>query len=96
MKLNDLIKFRCNNCGTDMESDMDFECSCSDDERGMGYEYQHEGVLETECCHCGNRIRIQIVVSEYPVGAFNDLSIVKEGADLLEEPDITMLEEDDF
>lgn len=59
-------------------------------ERKMGAENTYESIVEVDC-HCGNPIRIEITVWEYPIGCLNNGPEYRiSGANIISEPSITI------
>lgn len=72
MELKKPLKVKCQNCGTIIDADLDFEC-VSTNERDMGTEFDYEGVFEGVCPGCGKDIFIKVEAYEYPEGVVNYL-----------------------
>lgn len=85
MKLIKPVVIRCSTCGEVIEVDMDMEC-VGQYERGMGAEFEHEGIVDDICPNCGNHLSIRLSVWEYPVGVVNHLENEISGGDILQEP----------
>lgn len=81
------LKFKCDSCGKihkyhELDFDLDFEC-VGGSERNMGMENQYVAEEQFEC-ECGNDIKIDFEVWEYPVGVHNYDSVEIDGAELIE------------
>ena len=91
MKLNKPVLIQCRKCGEVIEVYDDFECvSC--EERNMGEEYEHEITIDDSCPNCDNSLFLRIDAWEYPVGALNYLDYEIEGADIIDEIDISFFD----
>lgn len=89
MKLNKPVLIQCSECGEVIEVYDDFECvSCC--ERGMGEEYEYELIVDDFCPKCNNSIFLRIEVWEYPVGALNYLDHEINGAEVVEDIDVSV------
>lgn len=73
---NNIIEFNCKNCDNynkidfnDFATIEDFDSSST--ERNMGPEVQHNFLSIIECSNCKEEHDLEIIVVEYPIGAFN-------------------------
>lgn len=73
MKLGKTLKVKCQNCGTIIDVNINFEC-VSTNERDMGTELDYEGIFEGVCPGCSKDIFIKIEAYEYPEGVINYLN----------------------
>ncbi|MDH4472290.1 MAG: hypothetical protein QE487_06760 [Fluviicola sp.] len=83
-----MIRIKCKKCGTDYsfeDSEIEFECVGSD-ERSMGTENAYSAEIEYDCEKCGNSMRAQFDLWEYPIGAYNYSEYLSFGCTVLEEP----------
>lgn len=92
MILTDDPVIRCNSCGTEfrIEKDMlDSDVYCIG-EGGMGEQYEHDFVFESECEKCGQRMWFKLYAIEYPVGAWDSQYQESDGCEVIHEPAIEM------
>lgn len=90
----DSMLIRCGTCGElfEVESfnlNFEWEGCISDDDRGMGCEYQYDSQESCECPNCGHQIDLTLQVWEYPVGAFNTQNIEIDGGNIEETIDLS-------
>lgn len=91
--IGDAILVRCSTCGELFPfgaGDMNFawEGDVVDD-RGMGYEMEHESQEICFCPNCNKQIDLTLQVWEYPVGVFNTQNIEIEGGEIEEPMDLS-------
>lgn len=91
MKLIKPILIQCNHCAEIIEVVTDFELIAYD-ERQMGPEAEFEGLIEDNCPKCYSPLYIRISAWEYPIGMLNYSNTEIDGAELLEEPEISTFE----
>ncbi len=77
------FKVRCKKCDAIIDvndfTGSDFEITESD-KRDMGPDNTHEADKEAYCKKCHNNITINVRISEYPVGCFQDPDVdIKDG-----------------
>lgn len=73
MKLWKALTAKCQNCGTIINTALNYEC-VSTYERAMGTELDYEGVYEGACPGCSKDIFIKTEAYEYPKGVVNYLN----------------------
>ena len=92
----DKIKLKCA-CGHIFDVDMaDIEPAweiVDADEREMGTESLHEAEVIVECPTCGSEITLTMHVWEYPEGIANMQEILAEGAEVVDECDLSSIVE---
>jgi len=95
MRLLNPIIVKCNHCKAVLNISVDLECisSC---ERSMGEEIGYEGIIHDNCPNCGNEIKVNLLVWEYPVGAINYQEEECEGAVIIQGPVYDPFSYDDF
>lgn len=59
------------------------------EEREMGAEKLHEAICTVECLLCNAEITLTLHVWEYPVGVANMQEILAEGAEVVQECDLS-------
>lgn len=88
--LTESFDIRCHRCGhiiTVYKDDLHINVSFYDHgENGMGDETIYEIQHEIECLECGSRIEIEIIGTEYPVGAYDYDNARVFGADFIDVP----------
>ena len=94
MRLAHPLIVQCNNCARQLEVYADMECVCSE-ERSMGKEFTYESIIEDVCPNCGNSIRIQLTVWEYPICSVNYQEEKCSGAEIIEGPEYNPFDYDD-
>ena len=86
MRLMKPILVKCKCCKANLNITVDLEC-VSSYERSMGEEVEYDGVLYDNCPNCGNKIKVNLYVWEYPAGAINYQEEECEGVDIIHEPE---------
>jgi restriction system protein len=69
------INFACAQCGEKYSFPVsDFESDVSSQERGMGAEHVYHLSIELDCDSCGESLRAEFDVSEYPIECINHIT----------------------
>ena len=56
----------------------------------------YKGIIDDNCPNCGNEIKVNLYVWEYPVGAINYQEEECEGANIIQGPEYDPFSYDDF
>lgn len=96
MSMNHIITLKCDTCSHVFDidlSDYDVKWELVDTfdhgDNAMGIENHYEAMIDVDCVICHNTIRVKLNIWEYPDGAYNYQEIIVEGAEKLNDFDLS-------
>lgn len=86
MRLKGPLVVQCKKCNEVIEVSADLELVDAED-RPMGTKVYYSSVIEDECPKCGNDIKINLEVWEYPLGAVEHQQEFYDGVEMIRHPE---------
>lgn len=86
MRLKGPLVVQCQKCNEVIEVSTDLELMDAED-RPMGTEVYYSSSIEDECPKCGNDIKIDLEVWEYPLGAVEHQREFYDGVEMIQRPE---------